>query len=156
MEEIRLKDLDQKFKYDIATRPGAGNFTRCFTCGTCTAVCPVAEVNEDYDPRKLIRMSILGMRDEVLSSDIIWMCQRCYACYARCPQNVKFADILGVLRDMAIEEGHADKAMNDRIENLDRFVQDVRCKMVANMLHPSDDQKKKVRKMVEEELVRNE
>lgn len=152
METMILSEQDHNFKYAIASRPGAENFKRCFTCGTCTASCPVAEVNEDYDPRKIIRMAILGMRKDVLSSDILWMCQRCYVCYARCPQNVKFADVMGVLREMAVEEGFAPKERLEQIEELDRFAQDLRCNLVKYLINPDDEQDKKIRSMIEGRL----
>jgi heterodisulfide reductase subunit C len=152
MKEVKLSELDTKFKYDIASQPGAENFKRCFTCGTCTAACPVAEVNEDYDPRKIIRMAILGMRKEVLSSDIIWMCQRCYVCYARCPQNVKFADVMSILRDMAVKEGYAPKDRLAKMDDLDRFVQDLRCNMVTYLLKPGKKQDEKIKSMVNKKL----
>ena len=152
MDKIILSELDHRFKYDIASRPGAENFKRCFACGTCTASCPVAEVNEDYDPRKIIRMAILGMREDVLSSDVIWMCQRCYVCYARCPQNVKFADVMGVLRDMAAEEGFVPKERLKQIEELDRFAQELRCNLVKYLIKPDKEQGKKIKSMIEERL----
>ncbi len=152
MDTIVLKKQDPKIKNDIAARTGAEKFKLCFTCGTCTASCPVAEVNEDYDPRKLIRMSIFGMRKGVLSSDIIWMCQRCYVCYARCPQNVKFADVMGVLREMSVEEGFSPKERIERIEELDRFAQDLRCNFVEQLINPDDKQRKKIVAMVDEKL----
>lgn len=152
MEEIIMSELDPNFKYEIAAQPGAENFKRCFACGTCTASCPVAEVNEDYDPRKIIRMAILGMRKEVLSSDIIWMCQRCYVCYARCPQNVKFADIMGVIRDMAVKEGYAPKARLTEIEELDKFAQDLRCNLVRYLLRPDKKQGNVIKSMVEKRI----
>jgi len=152
MKTIVLSEQDQKFKYDIASRPGAENFKLCFTCGTCTASCPVAEVNEDYDPRKIIRMSIFGMREDVLSSDVLWMCQRCYVCYARCPQNVKFADVMGVLREMAVEEGFAPAERIEKIEELDRFIQGLRCNFVQQLIEPTDKLQKNIKTIVEEKL----
>jgi heterodisulfide reductase subunit C len=152
MDEINLKDLDAKFKYDIAARPGAENFKRCFSCGTCTASCPVAEVNEAYDPRKIIRMAILGMRKDVLSSDVIWMCARCYICYAHCPQNVKFADVMGVLREMAVEEGSAPRERLEQIGELDRFAHDLRCNLVQYLIKPGAEQKRKIEAMIRDRL----
>ena len=154
MEEINLDKLDPKFKYEVAAHAGAENFKRCFACGTCTATCPVAEVNEDYDPRKIIRMALLGMRKEVLSSDIIWMCVRCYNCYARCPQNVKFADVMTVLREMAVQEGHVPKERLTQLDDLDKFVQDLRCNLVKFILNPEKEQGEKVRSMVDKEISR--
>ncbi len=152
MDKIILKEKDQKFKYDVAAKPGAENFTRCFTCGTCTATCPVAEVNDEYDPRKIIRMAIFGMREEVLSSDIIWMCQRCYQCYARCPQNVKFADILEVLREMAVEEGYVPKERLKQLDELDKFVQDLRCNLVSYLITPGEEKAEKIKGMLKDWL----
>jgi len=140
MDKIILNEMDSKFKDDIVSQPGAEFFTRCFTCGTCTAACPVAEVHEEYDPRKIIRMAILGMRKEVLSSDLLWMCSRCYTCYALCPQNVKFTDVISILRDMAIKEGYVPKERLEQAKELDKKIQEIRCKIIDNKLHP--DQKK--------------
>ncbi|MCD6177258.1 MAG: 4Fe-4S dicluster domain-containing protein [Candidatus Cloacimonetes bacterium] len=151
-DKIILSEMDANFKNEIASKPGAEHFKQCFTCGTCTASCPVAEVNTDYDPRKIIRMSILGMKEEVLSSDILWMCSRCYTCYALCPQNVKFTDVIGVLRDMAIKQGYAPKTQDIQIRELDKFVQDLRCKLIDQKLHPNGKNKKKINDMINKEL----
>jgi heterodisulfide reductase subunit C len=118
MEKITSSKLDPNFKYEIARRSGAENIRKCFSCGTCTAGCPVFQVEADYNPRKLIRMILLGMRKEVLSSKLIWLCAKCYACTANCPQDVSFADIATVLRDMAIEEGYATRELIEKIEAL--------------------------------------
>ena len=152
MNEINISDLDTKFKDEIAAQPGAENFKRCFSCGTCTASCPVSEVNEEYDPRKIIRMAILGMRKEVLSSDIIWMCARCYVCYAHCPQNVKFAGVMGALREMAIAEGFAPRERLANMDALDRFSQDLRCNLISYLIKPEPARKKKIETMLATEL----
>lgn len=152
MEKIILSEKDPNFKHEIASQPGAESFMRCFTCGTCTASCPVAEVHEEYDPRRIIRMAILGMREEVLSSDILWMCSRCYTCAALCPQNVKFTDVIGILRDMAVKQGHASKERLDQARELDRVVQDIRCRIIDNKLHPANKKTENIRKIVEKEL----
>ncbi len=54
METIVLNKLDPNFKYEIAAQPGAERFKLCFSCGTCTATCPVAEIDENYNPRRII------------------------------------------------------------------------------------------------------
>ena len=152
MDKIILKDMDAQFKNEIASQAGAESFMRCFTCGTCTASCPVAEVHEAYDPRKIIRMAILGMRDEVLSSDILWMCSRCYTCHALCPQNVKFTDVISVLRDMAIKEGHVPKERYEHARDLDKTLQDLRTQIIDYKLHPDKKQADKVKALIEETL----
>lgn len=154
-EEIRVGELDPKFKYEIASMPGAENFKRCFTCGTCTASCPVAEVNEEYDPRKIIRMAILGMKDQVLGSDTIWMCSRCYTCFARCPQNVKFTEVMVVLREMAVKAGAVPDSTIEDVREVDRFVQELRCDLISNLLSPSEEKAGRIREKLESELEEN-
>ncbi len=152
MKKIIIAENDPNFKNDIAAQPGAESFMRCFTCGTCTASCPVAEVHDEYDPRKIIRMSILGMRKEVLSSDILWMCSRCYTCAALCPQNVKFTDVISILRDMAVKEGYAPRERLDKARELDKAIQSLRCKIIDSKLHPDESDSKEIIKALEDEL----
>lgn len=99
--------LDPQFKYDVARHPGGENITLCYACGTCTACCPVAAVDEEFNPRKIIRQVLLGQRKQVLSDPVIWRCIQCYACTSQCPQHVKFRDVLRALREMAVAEGYA-------------------------------------------------
>ena len=126
MENIDLSQLDKDFKYEIASRPGAGFFKRCFSCGTCTASCPVSAIDESFNPRLIIRQALLGMREELLSSKVLWFCVQCYTCYARCPQDVRFTDVLAVLRDIAVEQGYAPADMKIKTEKIDLLAQKLR------------------------------
>jgi heterodisulfide reductase subunit C len=98
--------LDPNFKYEITSMPGGENLKYCFTCGTCTASCPVREVDERYNPRRIIRMMILGMKERVLKSDFMWLCTACYSCQERCPQDVKITDLMVALKNYAVKHGH--------------------------------------------------
>jgi len=106
---ITLK-VNNNFCKEIISIPGGENILKCFTCGTCTISCPIFEVNPDYNPRKIIRMALLGMREELLSSNTIWLCVNCYTCYERCPQNVKFTAVINALRNIAVKEKKNIKA----------------------------------------------
>lgn len=150
MEILELSKLDQGFKYEITERPGGGHFVRCFSCGTCTASCPVADVAEEYSPMKLIRMAILGMKKEVLSLDAIWLCSLCYTCYATCPQDVKFRDVMEVLRDMAIEGGYVSSDMRVKMEKVDRLSQEVRREMVKFLFDKDEKRIKEIDLKIEE------
>jgi len=130
METIEVSKLDPNFKYEIASQPGAEKFKRCYSCGTCTAACPAAGVDEEFNPRRIIRMALLGMRKEVLSSPVLWLCVQCTACGFRCPQNVKFVDIMNVIRSMAIKEGYFPEDTLQEIESLDRFWHQLRRDLV--------------------------
>ena len=126
MEQTIVEKSDATFKYEIASRPGAQHFTRCFSCGTCTASCPVSEVETSFNPRLIIRRALLGDREELLSSREIWHCAQCYTCYARCPQDVRFTDILAVLRQMAVEGGYASTALLHDMKKIDVLSQQIR------------------------------
>lgn len=111
--------LDTEFKNEVASRPGGEKVKNCYLCGTCTAGCPVSSLYSEYNPRRFMRMILLGMKEEVLSSPEIWQCSQCHICVAHCPQDVRFADIVRVLRQMAVEEGYAPESMLNEIENID-------------------------------------
>ncbi|MDP7264670.1 MAG: 4Fe-4S dicluster domain-containing protein, partial [Candidatus Thermoplasmatota archaeon] len=102
---IMMSELDSNFKREVAEEKGGENIQLCFTCGTCSAVCPVFSVNDTYNPRKIIRMVLLGMKEEVLSSEFIWLCSGCYSCYERCPRDVKITSLMGAIRNIAVREG---------------------------------------------------
>lgn len=145
MDTIPSKNLDPKFKDDVAACPGGENIKLCYACGTCTAACPVAFVNDQFNPRRIIRQVLIGMRKEVLASPVLWQCLQCYACYAKCPQNVKFRDVMKALRVLAIKEGYVKAEMAAELTRLDELI----CKLrrdAANLLvadHPKYEALKK-------------
>ena len=118
---IDSKDLDPNFKYEVAAEMGGKNITRCFSCGTCTAGCPVREIDEKYNPRKIIRMVLLGMRDKVLKSDFIWLCSTCYTCYDRCPQDVQLTAIMTALKNIAAREGYIHPSFKEQARLVSKF-----------------------------------
>lgn len=107
--------LDPGFREEVAREAGGENIRRCFQCGTCVAMCPVAEHDARYDPRLIIRMVNLGMRKQVLSSPGIWLCSGCYNCFERCPQDVKPTQILQAIQHIASREGYTHKAFKGAI-----------------------------------------
>jgi len=131
---IRSSELDPKFKYEVASQPGGEKLKVCYACGVCTAGCPVSEVSDEFDPRKIIRMILMGMKERVLSSDFIWYCTQCFTCSGHCPQNVKFTDIMRVLRDMAVKEGYVDSSFLQKAKELDRFSQKVRHRLMKSIV----------------------
>jgi heterodisulfide reductase subunit C len=126
MKRIAIENLDPRFAAEVTARPGGQNIRKCYACGTCTAGCPVFQVDTEYNPRRLIRMILLGMRTEVLSSKVIWLCARCYTCTANCPQDVDFSDIMMALRDMAVAEGYASAETQDKIEAISTAAHELR------------------------------
>ena len=118
---IDSKKLDPNFKYEVAAEMGGKNITRCFSCGTCTAGCPVREIDEKYNPRKIIRMVLLGMREQVLKSDFIWLCSTCSTCYDRCPQDVQLTAIMTALKNIASREGFVHPSFKEQARLVSKF-----------------------------------
>ncbi len=86
-EIIELDDFVSEFKEDILTRVPNANFDLCFTCGTCTGGCPAAE-QFGMDPRKFLRMLLLGMDEEVKKHPWTWICTMCARCKTVCPMEI--------------------------------------------------------------------
>ncbi len=105
IDPIDMTKLDANFRRDISSMPNGEELSACFACSTCTAACPIAN-QWNYKPHQLIRMILLGMRDEVLSSKEIWECLTCFQCQERCPQNVRVTDIFFDCKNLAAEEGY--------------------------------------------------
>jgi heterodisulfide reductase subunit C len=125
---------DPNFKYDLAAQPGGEQVKACFSCGTCTAGCPVTDVDSRYSPRKIIRLVLLGQREAVLASELLWYCETCYACSAYCPQDVKFGDVMRALREMAAREGHCAPELLQRMRQVDRLAHEIRLDLVRAAL----------------------
>lgn len=107
MRTLRVETIDAKLKDEVMAEPGGGNLLRCFACGTCMATCLVSRVNPDYNPRRALRMVMMGMREEVFTNPTIWMCSACDACYPRCPQNIHISDVMKAIKAVAIRDGYS-------------------------------------------------
>jgi heterodisulfide reductase subunit C len=101
--ELLVNDLDTEFKTRLAEKYGDTGFMHCLSCGSCSASCPVRKLEEKYNPRRIIRMAILGMKDEVYKSEFVWMCSYHTTCLNRCPQKVNIGEIADVVARMAEE-----------------------------------------------------
>lgn len=75
----------------------------CYQCGTCSAVCPMADYM-DLRPHQIIRLIQLG-DNRVVRADALWKCVACHTCIDRCPRNVSPGAIIDALRSMALRKG---------------------------------------------------
>ena len=152
-----LYRADPRFKHEVAAQPGGDHLQACFACGACTAGCPVAEIDSAYNPRRIVRQVLLGLEEEVLKSDLLWLCTTCFTCYAHCPQDVKFTDIMGVLRKMAVERGYVHPSFVQRLEDADEYCQSLRRSLALNLLkdkeHPGAFDPKKAQGLLGEDEI---
>ena len=132
---VDLSESDTRFLRNLSKELGAADLSKCFQCGVCTASCPVREIEERFNPRRIMKLAKLGLKDEVFKSDFIWLCSMCFMCHERCPQDVKPPDVMTVLRNMAAKEGKAPPnlvklmsvlAENGRVYPLDDFTAEER------------------------------
>jgi ferredoxin len=94
----RLLDLDL---YPDIRRFGAPDVSACFSCGTCTATCPLSETDATF-PRRIIRYAQLGMSDALLSSKELWACYQCGECADSCPTKADPSEFMAAARRYAI------------------------------------------------------
>lgn len=126
--------IHQNFKNEVAAHPGGERVLNCFLCGTCTAGCPISSITQEYNPRRIMRKILLGKKDEVLGSDEIWKCYQCHTCVSHCPQDVRFADIIRSLREMAVEEEYIEEKIALSVAEIDLEARKAQLEKVNQLL----------------------
>jgi len=99
-----IKKIDHKLVEEIVEDELLERFKSCFQCGTCSGGCPSGR-RTAMRTRDLIRQALAGLEDELLTSDLLWLCSTCYTCAERCPRNVPSTDIILKLRNLAAHKG---------------------------------------------------
>ena len=84
---------------------GIETVKHCFQCGTCGGSCPSGR-RTPYKVRQIVRKCLLGLKEEVISDDALWMCTTCYTCQERCPRSVKIVEIIKKARNVAAHAGY--------------------------------------------------
>ncbi|MEM3702827.1 MAG: 4Fe-4S dicluster domain-containing protein [Candidatus Bathyarchaeia archaeon] len=105
---------DVKFGIEVTQKPKAANIKSCIQCGKCGAICPLVRNREDYSPTEIVKGTLLGLTDLVLSSETIWLCLTCQACAKVCPAGIKFSEFMEALRDVLMKKGVAQHVLQCR------------------------------------------
>jgi len=79
---------------------GAFDITACYSCGTCSAVCPLSEGTVSF-PRRMIRYALLGLEKRILAAPEPWLCYYCGECSETCPRQAEPAALMMALRRFA-------------------------------------------------------
>jgi len=147
MKHERMEEGANPTFSDVAkNRLGGETIVSCYQCGTCASSCPVARITDKFNPREVIKLSLLGAKEEVLSGESIWLCCSCYNCQERCPQEVEIADVIYALRNIAFEKGYipdlysefASAIINDgRVAKMSRFMEQKRPDVGLPPLQPT-------------------
>lgn len=98
-ETIEMKEENSR-KIELPPerlKPQLEVIQQCLTCGSCASACPVSGV-DGMDPRKAIRMAVLGLEQELIDSQWPWKCTLCGKCEEACPMNVEIVSTLRQVR----------------------------------------------------------
>ena len=106
----------------------------CYLCGTCTAGCPVAGLDSAYSPRTIMRMTLEGMKGELLSLNELWKCSQCGRCTSHCPQNARPSDVIKAVREIAVKEGAATGDSISIIAELENDIGRLRLERIEDAL----------------------
>ena len=101
--KIKKQASENGLSHVVAEISGV-DISRCYQCKKCTSGCPVAKLTES-PPSEIVRRLQLGAGNELLESDLVWMCLSCETCYARCPMEINIASVIDALRFLARETG---------------------------------------------------
>jgi len=96
---IKSSEIKQK----APLRPIKSLTDMCMACGTCSAGCPLTGI-EGFDPRKIVRMVLLGMDKELIESKLPWLCTMCGKCEYACPMGINIVSIIRTARGMVKRE----------------------------------------------------
>lgn len=95
------------FADEVRAIPGGEHLEKCYSCGTCVSKCLIQQKLEpEYNPRRLLRMVMMGMREEAFKSPTTWLCSKCDLCYPACPQEIHISGVIGAVKQLAIEAGY--------------------------------------------------
>jgi heterodisulfide reductase subunit C len=85
---------------------------KCYQCGNCSGGCPVTFAM-DLPPSQVIRFLQLGMVEDVVNANSMWVCVGCLQCYSRCPKCVSAANLLEALRQLTLRNGEDHEEIKD-------------------------------------------
>jgi heterodisulfide reductase subunit C len=95
------------FADQVRAIPGGEHLELCYSCGTCVSRCMIQQkVEPEYNPRRLLRMVMMDLREEAFKSPTTWLCSACDLCYPTCPQQIHISGVIGAIKQLAIEAGY--------------------------------------------------
>jgi quinone-modifying oxidoreductase, subunit QmoC len=103
------------FLKEVEERVEEGHWVKmCMQCGVCAGSCPLGNAWA-HPPQEIFMMIRAGKREEVLTSDSMWLCTSCYNCMVRCPRELPITHIMHGLANYAHRTGMAPKGQPTRV-----------------------------------------
>lgn len=83
----------------IELLPPDASYDACLSCGLCSSGCPASGL-EGLDPRRFIRMALLGLNEELATTPWVWTCTQCKRCMYVCPMNIDASALVEYARGL--------------------------------------------------------
>ena len=97
MSDVNTQMVEQyrnNFLREVEENVEEGEWVKmCMQCGVCAGSCPLGDAWE-HPPQEIFMMIRAGKREDVLTSDSMWMCTSCYNCIVRCPRELPITHIM--------------------------------------------------------------
>ncbi|RLC67938.1 MAG: hypothetical protein DRI48_00930, partial [Chloroflexi bacterium] len=104
---VNHSEQPQIFADQVRAIPGGEHLEMCYSCGTCVSKCMIQQkVEPEYNPRRLLRMVLMGLREEAFQSPTTWLCSACDLCYPACPQEIHISGVIDAVKQLAVEAGY--------------------------------------------------
>lgn len=109
LNQAMVAKYRNNFLEEVEANVEEGEWTKmCMQCGVCAGSCPLGNAWA-HPPQEIFMMIRAGKREEVLTSDSMWMCTSCYNCIVRCPRELPITHIMHGLATYAERLGLAPK-----------------------------------------------
>ncbi|MGD8888446.1 MAG: 4Fe-4S dicluster domain-containing protein [Desulfobacterales bacterium] len=95
--ETTSKRQPSIIKQNAPLRPIESPADICMACGTCSAGCPITGIS-GFDPRKIVRMVLMGKDRELIESKLPWLCTMCGKCEHACPMGINIVNLIRTAR----------------------------------------------------------
>jgi heterodisulfide reductase subunit C/coenzyme F420-reducing hydrogenase delta subunit len=106
------------FADQVRAMPGGEHLELCYSCGTCVSKCMIQQkVEPEYNPRRLLRLVMMDMREEAFKSPTTWLCSACDLCYPACPQEIHISSVISAIKQLAVEAGYESPNETVSVDN---------------------------------------
>ena len=97
--EAYTKREPSKIKEKATLRPVNCVTDMCMACGSCSSACPMTGI-DGFDPRKMVRMVLMGRDHDLIDSKLPWICTMCGKCEYTCPMGINIVNLIRTTRGM--------------------------------------------------------
>ncbi len=105
MNTAMVEKYRSNFLKEVEANVEEGQWVKmCMQCGVCSGSCPLGP-HWPHPPQEIFMMIRAGKRDEVLTSESMWLCTSCYNCIVRCPRELPITHIMHGLASYAKKLG---------------------------------------------------